>query len=56
MTQALLDWETLDSEQIKDIMAGRPPRPPKPIIVAPKAPPSDGSRGAEPSPAPAESA
>ena len=30
MTKALLDWETIDSEQINDIMAGRPPRPPKP--------------------------
>ncbi|MDR4514099.1 ATP-dependent zinc metalloprotease FtsH [Nitrosomonas sp.] len=30
MTQALLEWETIDSEQIKDIMEGRPPRPPKP--------------------------
>ena len=29
MAQALLDWETIDSEQIDDIMAGRPPRPPK---------------------------
>jgi cell division protease FtsH len=56
MTKALLEWETLDAEQINDIMSGRPPRPPKP--VAPKVPPSSdsGSRGAEPSPAPAESA
>ena len=30
MTKALLEWETIDSEQIKDIMEGRPPRPPKP--------------------------
>ncbi len=30
MTQALLEWETIDSDQIKDIMDGRPPRPPKP--------------------------
>ncbi|MCC7100351.1 MAG: cell division protein FtsH, partial [Rubrivivax sp.] len=29
MAQALLDWETIDAEQIDDIMAGRPPRPPK---------------------------
>ena len=29
MARALLDWETIDSEQIDDIMAGRPPRPPK---------------------------
>ena len=29
MTAALLDWETIDAEQIDDIMAGKPPRPPK---------------------------
>jgi cell division protease FtsH len=28
MAKALLEWETLDSEQIDDIMAGRDPRPP----------------------------
>jgi cell division protease FtsH len=58
MTKALLEWETIDSDQIKDIMAGRPPRPPKPVAVTPKTPPSDGgsSRGAEPNPSPVESA
>ncbi len=30
MVAALLEWETLDAEQIDDIMAGRPPRAPKP--------------------------
>jgi len=29
MAKALLEWETIDSEQIDDIMAGREPRPPK---------------------------
>src|SRR5690606_14976731 len=29
MARALLEWETIDSDQIDDIMAGRPPRPPK---------------------------
>jgi len=29
MTKALIEWETLDSEQIDDIMAGRSPRPPE---------------------------
>ncbi|MBI5334522.1 MAG: ATP-dependent zinc metalloprotease FtsH [Burkholderiales bacterium] len=29
MARALLEWETIDSDQIADIMAGRPPRPPK---------------------------
>jgi cell division protease FtsH len=30
MAQSLLEWETLDSDQVEDIMQGRPPRPPKP--------------------------
>ena len=30
MTKALLEWETLDSDQVDDIMEGRAPRPPKP--------------------------
>lgn len=30
MTAALLEWETIDAEQIEDIMQGRPPRPPRP--------------------------
>ena len=29
MAKALLEWETIDAEQIDDIMHGRPPRPPK---------------------------
>jgi cell division protease FtsH len=29
MAQALLEWETIDSDQIDDIMSGKPPRPPK---------------------------
>ncbi|HQN12263.1 MAG TPA: ATP-dependent zinc metalloprotease FtsH [Quisquiliibacterium sp.] len=29
MTKALLEWETIDADQIDDIVAGRPPRPPK---------------------------
>ena len=29
MAKALLEWETIDAEQIDDIMNGRPPRPPK---------------------------
>ncbi len=28
MAQTLLEWETLDADQIDDIMAGKPPRPP----------------------------
>ena len=30
MTAALLEWETIDAEQIDDIMQGRPPRAPQP--------------------------
>ncbi len=30
MTKALLEWETIDRDQIQDIMEGRPPREPKP--------------------------
>jgi cell division protease FtsH len=29
MAKALLEWETIDGEQIEDIMNGKPPRPPK---------------------------
>jgi cell division protease FtsH len=31
MAKALLEMETLDSDQVEDIMQGKPPRPPKPI-------------------------
>jgi cell division protease FtsH len=30
MTAALLELETIDADQINDIMDGKPPRPPKP--------------------------
>ena len=29
MAKSLLEWETIDAEQLEDIMQGRPPRPPK---------------------------
>ncbi|MBO9685630.1 ATP-dependent zinc metalloprotease FtsH [Roseateles chitosanitabidus] len=29
MATALLEWETIDAEQVQDIMDGKPPRPPK---------------------------
>jgi cell division protease FtsH len=29
MAKALLEWETIDADQLNDIMAGLPPRPPK---------------------------
>jgi len=42
MAAALLEWETIDADQIDDIMSGRPPRPPKepaPIDDTPADPP-----------------
>ena len=57
MTQALLEWETIDSEQIEDIMAGRPPRPPKPSAAAtPPVPPAASGTSAGPAPGPARPA
>jgi cell division protease FtsH len=29
MVVALMEWETIDADQVNDIMAGNPPRPPK---------------------------
>jgi cell division protease FtsH len=40
MAKSLLEWETLDSDQIGDIMDGRSPRPPRPTATAPQPPPS----------------
>lgn len=57
MTAALLDWETIDSEQIDDIMAGRPPRPPKPSQSSPTTPrDSGGPSAAAPTTRPAQEA
>jgi len=42
MAKALLEWETLDAEQIGDIMEGKAPRPPKPSQSKPN-PPSDSA-------------
>ena len=55
MAKALLEWETIDAEQIDDIMAGKEPRAPK--DWTPRVPPagSGGSGGApsvKPDPAP----
>jgi cell division protease FtsH len=50
MAKALLELETIDAEQIQDIMDGRPPRPPK-QAQAPQQPPQTGAPGAaEPAP------
>ena len=48
MTRALLEWETIDAEQIDDIMAGKPPRPPKPTLSTPRPSPPSDSPGTEP--------
>jgi cell division protease FtsH len=48
MTKALLEWETIDAEQINDIMEGKPPRAPKPSAAQPKTPTGDNSPGAAP--------
>src|SRR3954469_15201117 len=47
MAKALLEWETLDAEQVNDIMQGRPPRPPKPAGGASNTPstPPGGEQG-----------
>ncbi len=47
MAKALLEWETLDAEQIGDIMAGKPPREPK-RAPPPASTPADNSPGAAP--------
>jgi cell division protease FtsH len=56
MAKALLEWETIDADQINDIMEGRPPRPPKPAVApAPAAPAShDNKPSASPTPRPAQ--
>jgi cell division protease FtsH len=49
MAKALLEWETIDSEQLDDIMAGRAPRPPK--DWTPRIPPSGNGGGSGGTPA-----
>src|SRR5512135_878601 len=49
MTAALMEWETIDAEQIGDIMAGRPVRPPKPSAT-PQPPASGGDKTSAPAP------
>jgi cell division protease FtsH len=47
MAKALLEMETIDADQIDDIMSGRPPRPPRPTHA-----PSGPSSGNAPTPDP----
>ena len=48
MTKALLEWETIDAEQINDIMAGKPPRQPKPSQSTKSASNPSDTPGSEP--------
>ncbi|TCS39647.1 membrane protease FtsH catalytic subunit [Paucimonas lemoignei] len=47
MAKTLLEWETIDADQINDIMAGHEPRPPKAGIPV-KRTPTDASGGVSP--------
>jgi cell division protease FtsH len=48
MTAALLEWETIDADQINDIMEGKPPRAPKPSQTPFKPSSGDSASGAAP--------
>lgn len=51
MAKALMEWETIDIDQINDIMEGKPPRPPKlPDQPYDSQPPGAGNAPAEASP------
>jgi len=56
MAKTLLEWETMDAEQLKDIMEGREPRPPKPASVTSSVPPKDTPPSAAATAAPAPGA
>ncbi|MBU3600590.1 ATP-dependent zinc metalloprotease FtsH [Polynucleobacter sp. 30F-ANTBAC] len=45
MVKALLEWETIDADQVSDIMAGKAPRPPK---YPPSTPTGGGTSGGTP--------
>jgi cell division protease FtsH len=49
MAKALLEWETIDAEQLDDIMAGKEPRAPK--DWTPRTPTQDGGNGSGGTPA-----
>ncbi len=55
MVKALMEWETIDREQIRDIMEGRDPQPPKVYVadnpVADLEPPKNGPSTPPPLPA-----
>ena len=56
MAAALLECETLDADQIADIMAGKPPRPPKPSGLAGASEAAQRRRGAQGETAPTAAA
>ena len=48
-SKALLDWETIDGDQIDDILAGNEPRPPKsPVTGSAKPEPRKEEKVGEP--------
>nr|WP_277624078.1 ATP-dependent zinc metalloprotease FtsH [Undibacterium sp. TS12] len=49
MTKALLDWETIDADQVSDIMNGVDPRPPKQSQATNRSPSDKSSGGVSPS-------
>jgi cell division protease FtsH len=53
MVTALMEWETIDAEQINDIMDGRPPRAPKPTQATAFGNSAGGSAGPTAGSAPA---
>jgi len=55
MAKALLELETIDSDQISDIMAGNPPRPPKPTSPPTTGSSTPGTPGTKPDATPAGS-
>ena len=56
MTNALLEWETIDADQIKDIMSGLPPRAPKPSLSTPMPPKDSDPSAPAPTAQPAQEA
>ncbi len=55
MAKSLLEYETLDADQIGDIMSGKPARPPKPSSSQTPSKAASGDGGAEAAAAPAAS-
>jgi cell division protease FtsH len=53
MAKALLEWETIDADQIEDIMQGRPARPPKPSPNVAPSPRDSGPSAPAPTGTPA---